>query len=62
MSVNLIDVDNGKYIVSVIADDEDTCKQIHHTEKERLVGGALLKLQNDTRESRMTEKIKERND
>ena len=48
--------------ISVIAGDEDTRKHLHHTEKERLVGGALLKLQDETQESRITEKIKERKD
>ena len=60
MSENRVERGLKIFPISVIAGDEDTCKHIHHTEKERLAGGALLKLQDDTRESRITEKIKER--
>ena len=62
MSENRVERGLKIFPISAITDDEDTCKQIHHTEKERLVGGALSKLQDDTRESRITEKIKKRKD
>ena len=62
MSENKVERGLKIFPISVIAGDEDTPKHIHHTVKERLAGGALLKLQDDTRESRITEKIKKRKD